>query len=630
MPGSRVVIDGLWRCLCPSFDLSCLRVAEHSATREIPYRAGSLRLRSNRIQARPFHQTAVRHEYHNIPNGEPDHSGKQSDRTSPLLKAKDRQSETHALRSTPVPIIYDALRELQELPGSARRINRFVKHLIEERGEKPSLRTYELLLRANAAVRGSADDVRELLKQMRENGVDGSSSVYHAALEALAVHPDYLLRNSVIKEMRDRWIEIAPEGWHSVVVGLLRDGQYEMALDKLEDLQKAHVGIPDWLYDIFVYTFGQMGFLDEALQMVNHRLQKETGDVSLNVWHFLLEVCSSGYHHEGTKYVWNRMVQPKLLVPSDGTVTNVLNTAARAGDPKLADQATQYLVSRGTKLGVHHFEALLECYAVASDIDKALHGLCIMRQAGIPIGRGSTRPVYRALRRYPSLVEPAVKTLFDLAGKFAVPIAAFNVVLEGMLAVEDGAGQQAQQEHALDLYRHVRQVCPEQGPDITTFHVLLQRWEGAGDARVVDFLASEMESFGIRPDGQVLDALVRIAVLHGADLDLAMRYVFRLVETDMSVAGGGDAAPWIGEDTAVLLVKRCLNDEDARLWDLLEACRARGMDLDWVVRAGGVVADEGHPEEAPHKKENWPGEFGQHRQERDTGLEDEPLHASLL
>ena len=48
------------------------------------------------------------------------------------------------------------------------------------------------------------------------------------------MHPDYLLRHQILQTLRDRWLSLSPAGWHYVVAGLLREHQFELALDHID------------------------------------------------------------------------------------------------------------------------------------------------------------------------------------------------------------------------------------------------------------------------------------------------------------------------------------------------------------------------------------------------------------
>ena len=552
------------------------------------------------------------------------------------------------------------------MPQAFNRIQAFARYLLDERREAPTAALYEALVRSNCHINGSADAVQDLLRVLREGDIEGTPSLFHGALSVLAVHPDYVLRNAVLQEMKSRWIELSPDGQVSVALGLLRDGQYERALNLLDNMTEAasHEGaepVPSWLLDIYVYVLGQEGFLDDALQIVNHRLLREGDSVSLNVWSFLLDACCRRGHFDGLVYVWNRVVRPNggngLITPSDAMALDVLTMAAQHGDANLAAKVMQMLSARGTKLNMAHFEAMLDCYARAGAIDKALQALCIMHNAGIVPDQGSTRSIYLGLvdaaaagsqegqnsrtrinakaAAATTAIDAAITALFDLKKQYgSVPIAAFNVVLEAMLASrrqqhEAGAAtvatatsalsrkvrasaaaeEETDAEAALDLYRHIRQLCPA-GPSRATFRLLFR---ACTDPMHLNFLIREMASFSLRPDMDMIDQVVYENATQGS-LDQALQYVFELmgegegsrrtshVEDIKRGSGASEAVnaahaeslrrqPWISRRTAAALAKRCIEEEDERIWVVADASRDRGRPMDTILReaAGGAT-----------------------------------------
>ncbi|KAK3943865.1 hypothetical protein QBC46DRAFT_376470 [Diplogelasinospora grovesii] len=482
-----------------------------------------------------------------------------------------------ALKNAPTPVIYECLRELARRQGQSKKIRAFVQYLIEQRGERPNIFLYEALVTANWDQTGSADELDAILEQMRKAGIEPSPNIYHSALRLLAVHPDYLLRNIILRNMRARWIDVRPDGKLSVALGLLRDGQYEMAIDQLDQMAKEGVTFPNWVYDIFIYTFGRLGFMDEAVQLLHQRLlQKDAKDdgegegMSLNVWYFLLDECSRNLHYEGTKYVWQRMVEPGILNPSDGITLNVLNTASRSGDAELATKAIQHLSSRRAKLGLHHYEALVDCYAQSGDLDNAFQVLCILTSAGLQADQASTRSIFGLLKKAPAgMTDAAVQLLFDLRKKGEkIPIAALNVVLEAL--VEHG-----RLPNAVDLYTHVRQLVPA-GPNFATFQLLLARSE---NAEMANFLCAEMKSFSVRPNMVMYDAIVRSFARDG-DLEIAFSYL-----SEMSNGKGkGKETGWLSQRTVLVLVERCFKDEDPRAWNIIDEAKNKGMDIEQDVQ----------------------------------------------
>ncbi|KAJ9138826.1 Pentatricopeptide repeat domain-containing protein [Pleurostoma richardsiae] len=610
MSAAQVIVDGLWRCLCPSVDAGFLAKA---VARRDPFKPRALRLPSpafrclspvygpsqqyralhSRRQATQIAKESRKGNTHRRDEGDSAPNVSLLARTAPPYKE---------LKSATTAMIYESLREFcsgirgtAECRSAAERVAVFIKHLIEDRGEEPNTLMYEALVLANADTQGSAEAVKELLKEMRDTRMQWSSSVYHYALLTLAVHPDYLLRNTILAEMRERWIESDPQGIQSVAIGLLRDGQYELALEKLDHMCRQDLPVEPWVYDLFIYVLGQMGFVDEAVRIVHHRTSLAM-EVPLNVWYFVLDICSQAMHYEGTKYAWNKTVQPCLLSPSDGIALNVINCASRQGDSGLVMEAIQYISSRDTKLGKEHFEGLMDSYMAVGDVENALNVLCIMNDAGMLPGRGSTRSVYLALKRSAGLVDQAIQALFSLKARTIVPIAAFNVVIEGAV----GCGQF---DKALDLYRRVREVCKE-GPDAVTFQPL---FEACRQPAVVDFLKSEMEAFSLTRGGPIDRALVNVHSRYG-DHVLALRFF-----TD-AMRSGGTFDAWATFNTVanremvLALLERCLREGDDAAWSVLEACKEKGMDLTADARH---LVDKIHAEASEQVKGNT-GKGGGH------------------
>ncbi|KAI0187026.1 hypothetical protein F4808DRAFT_466466, partial [Astrocystis sublimbata] len=124
-------------------------------------------------------------------------------------------------------------------------------------------------------------------------------------MQVTAVHPDYLLRAQVLHDMMNRWYALPPSAEINIIIGLLRDGQYELAFSRLEELNRAPVNVPTWLSDLFLYTFGELGFHEETMAILKHR-QRLVDIVkrvppSPNVWQFLLDMFSRDAFYPGVK-----------------------------------------------------------------------------------------------------------------------------------------------------------------------------------------------------------------------------------------------------------------------------------------------------------------------------------------
>lgn len=379
------------------------------------------------------------------------------------------------------------------------------------------------------------------------------------------MHPDYLLRNKTVERMQAIWNPPSFDGHVSIAVGYLRDGQYEMALDKLEELHKTGIAIPIWLYDIYIYTLGEIGVHEEALMIMQHRMQRSSASIPHNIWYFLLETFSRDGFYHGIKYLWNRVVVSGKVAPSDGATTNILNTASRNADADLAMQVVKYLSNRGVKLGMHHFEALLEIQAGNNDLERAFSTMCLMSKADLHPDRSSARSILAHLQSSPEQIDEALAMLHTLKKSFDVPIAAFNVVLEATLLHRNF-------KVGLDLYRSVHQVCVG-GPNLETFGLLLQH---CTLHKTMRFLLAEMDQFSIEPNEAVYDRIIFISTLN-PNYEPAFRY---LEQMKSSKTEGRSNNWWISRGTALALLRRSIAAEDKRTQTLIADCKARGSILD--------------------------------------------------
>ena len=356
MPGNRTPIDGLWRCLCPSIDAiinSYARYPALSPTSLARCRAGSKN--PTRIRTRAFHcstqvdwgggfRESIRSFLSPPPKTPPQKSNPHnqevppasSERAAPAADAPSNISTSpspstvadHASKNSmpklsgpsilkppeePLTIaktlcrhgldgvsetdLHDRLRQLRARQGAYKEIAETVDYLIFTRAEKPALIHYDALIRANSdAENGTVEAVRILLNEMKDEGIGADSGLYHGVLQVLAIHPDYVLRAEVIQGMKERWFGLSPEGLHNLVVGLIRDRQFEVAMEKLEQMQSDHIHIQPWLYDIFMFQLCEVAELDEVFKLLKYRFENCSAEILPSVWYQVLDAFSSSFH----------------------------------------------------------------------------------------------------------------------------------------------------------------------------------------------------------------------------------------------------------------------------------------------------------------------------------------------
>lgn len=355
-----------------------------------------------------------------------------------------------------------------------------------------------------------------------------------------------------------------------MIVGYLRDRQLEVALNKLEEMQKEQMPIQPWLLDLFVYTFCDTGDFDEVLQIIRYRVGSIEGSISGTLWCYVLDAASRARHHGATVYAWHKRVETEYLNPASGVCINVLNTAARHADVGLATDVLRILGNRKEALQTHHYEALMEAYIEASDLKAAFTILTIMASSSdIPPTESSTRPIYHLLVQNPPLHAQAMSVLKSLKNaKRNIPIVALNCIIEALIHHRDLAT-------AIETYKVLHTFCPG-GPTTTTFNFLFRGCVMDGRKDLAMFLASEMLALKVPPDLMTYDRLILVCLNRagGDDLGDAFRYFAEMK----------DMGSWPREGTLVAMVKRCCEVGSDRVWSLVEEMEARGMNVVLIQR----------------------------------------------
>lgn len=178
MPSTKIVVNRLWRFICPSVDV----ISPSGATllsNLTPGPRRQCRITSQRNSTRRLSQTpqvASRSQAWKIYGGGQRRVNKAAVFTTTELRHQDR------VRQLDLSIAYQALRQ-SALSSQYPHTQACVNILVKERGEKPNLRLYDALLLANTDhEHGSASEVARLFEELASEGLTPDSATYHAAL----------------------------------------------------------------------------------------------------------------------------------------------------------------------------------------------------------------------------------------------------------------------------------------------------------------------------------------------------------------------------------------------------------------------------------------------------------------
>ncbi|KAM5432125.1 hypothetical protein McanMca71_007866 [Microsporum canis] len=483
------------------------------------------------------------------------------------LKPKEQKTVRKLLRESKLPSglkqrtngnLENTLQNVVEKCPSHSAALEVVTELVRNRHVRPETRHYRAMILANTqCIKGSAKQVEALLDDMEKNGIVADSGTLHAALKALAVHPDYLLRSEIIHKLRERWLSLSPAGWHNVATGYIREGQFEMALETLEHMRLQHVPVQGWLYSLLMYNLADYGEFDELLHILRSRVEAGL-TFSPNLWHHLLDASSVAMHAELTQFIWEQQVELGHLNPPYGICDNVLAISARTGNSRLATSVFKVLGKRNSVLTLNDYESLVDTYVEAHDIDSAIRILCTMGSSSVGIKAGSTRTLlshFIMAKVAPTSVWETFKRL-KRDEDLEMPLPLVNVALE--LCAHLGEVQTA-----WDLYRELHTLCSS-GVETSTFNILFSACRGSNNADLAGFFVQEMIQMKILPDRKTYENLILLCV-ELSRFEIAYKYL-------LEMAGSGFE---LSRQAKQDIREKCHGQEDEHAFKLLHDSAVR-------------------------------------------------------
>lgn len=261
----------------------------------------------------------------------------------------DEQPPAPSSRHSAVePYAQNSIEELeQELmytvqyPSENSRPLDILHHLIYERDIRPNTLHYTALFLINACPRkGSAANIKTILREMSEYNVPQSIETYRAVLNALAIHPDVETLHEVLERCRQQYVDLDNSMLHLVSLSYLRAGLFEIAMDYFEKLFVAGQ-IETWLYPVFLRSLADAGDWEAVMRMC-YQLQDDQSlgaplamrqiDIPYSFWEWLLQKALAAKDISVSTWIWKGWVMKGYIVPDHKTCIRMMKMSAENND----------------------------------------------------------------------------------------------------------------------------------------------------------------------------------------------------------------------------------------------------------------------------------------------------------
>jgi pentatricopeptide repeat protein len=318
-----------------------------------------------------------------------------------------------------------------------------------------------------------------------------------------AVHPDYVLRQEVLRKLRDQWLPLSPEGWHYVVAGQIREHQFELALDNIANMERKDIPIEEWLHSLLIYYLCEFQEMDQVLQLMRSRLSQ--GHTMTNeFWTHVLNAATVARHHDLIHFIWSRVVESGEFQPAPRLYAQVLVSTRDGGE--LTTSVLRLIAHNNITFQDEDYVHWCEAVLAANNLGSALRVLCEMQQAGFAVPRSSTKPILAHCLEKKFRPRDVWKILRGIkyAG-FVIPLACARVVIE--LCEKTAADDPFQVDDGISFYKELHMICPER-PDTDIYNALISMCRVAQNTDSAMFVVQEMSAFGVLPDATTFEHLV--------------------------------------------------------------------------------------------------------------------------
>jgi TPR repeat protein len=253
---------------------------------------------------------------------------------------------------------------------------------------------------------------------------------------------------------------------------------------------------------------------------------------------------------------------PDVPIP-EGICLNVLTTAAKHRNPRLATIVYKALAEMDIKYDVQHFLPLIDAYSRADDLRQAFIVMKIMRESSLTPPRISFfRSLINTIASSSTTLDKAFFHLQDLIHKEGkqIDILAMNVVLAACVQANDTT-------RAIACYRDIPSL--HLIPDLTTFNLMLHVAQKLAHVELAMHVLGDLKAANVTPDRETYSRVILTYVGHdGENYDDGFIYLEDMISRGFTPS----------YNVLLYFLRKCVYHRDSRAQGLALEMKRLGYD----------------------------------------------------
>ncbi|KAF8331089.1 uncharacterized protein EI90DRAFT_2921062 [Cantharellus anzutake] len=354
----------------------------------------------------------------------------------------------------------------------------------------PDTETYSLILQLFAKG-GYYDEAWALLGDMEAVGINPDKSCLDSMLSCAENVPEGI--HPVLQTMHSLGITLDAVSYHHIISHHANFLNIPMCLRVLEEMQNQGIVPKIETADIIVSAASKAKMPKLALDVALLFEKQSTRKLEGRTWMKVLIASADMFYIEGVQIAWERAVVEGRFLPDEGTMNNVLNTAARHGLPQLARDVITHLQGIEVPVQEHHVAAMVDSLVAAGEIKHAFEAVHKYDPDTLVSTSRTMHSLFRAVSKDVESVDRAYGYLEEMANdpESKVNVLGLNVVIAAAVALED-------MQRAMGIYKAASDFSVK--PNVDTINTLLSGCILLSHRSLGDRIMTEARDDNIKPD----------------------------------------------------------------------------------------------------------------------------------
>ncbi|TFK53684.1 hypothetical protein OE88DRAFT_1711564 [Heliocybe sulcata] len=457
---------------------------------------------------------------------------------------------------------------------------------MKERGIKPDLQLYSLLLRS-LAQEPFVVEAFAIFEDMKALGIHPDVGVYNTLIRTCRLE-DPLVSLSIMDMMTEDRVPPNAETYELLMERYIASDNLERCMEIYAQAESGQAPLNIASVEKLIGLAAETYYPRLACQMAEYFEARAVRSLNVSTWVKCLISSADQLYAEGVSQCWEKLVDHLNLQPDEGLCIAVLHTAGRHGLPRLATSVISALKANNIDLREYHFAPLIQALCGEGLLEEAVLSINMMYEDGIEPTLQTVGPFMEWVHTNHDGID-RLWAVLDTVRSQNTPV--HVMVINALIKASVDMGEL---QRAIGIFGALPQL--DISPDLTTFEELLAGCVLLRHRELCNRLLDHMQQLQIKPRARTYQLLIELYLTQDTYEDA----FFYLEE----MKGQGMIPP---VEVYNAIIRKCMQNGDTRHKIAVEDMRECGYTVSQEVQYLINHGTDGSPPEKPrtHLENEW-------------------------